>query len=372
MSLRFLHSAVQNLLQWIGLIQNDNIITLTNPGSLSNSSLRNLTAFSMPSNPPISLPLSYTFRLKTSHETYSNVFCLLDHIFIHLPNLDPTLPSSLCIISEFYHSTAYTDILQSLRSLFLRGLTSVEYFINQLCSSPTSIPIPLPPYPKDPFSSFSASQISRLLIGLLTDTSIIILGSDPGQVSTFCYSLISFIFPLQWEHLFAPMLPSRAVKAVESPSPFLVGVHSSLLPTLGSLDIEKHFLVNLDDRTVFGVAEVIPKWAERMIGKLRNGNVSDLLAFVPVFLCEALGVLMATNPKITMRRLMRTVGKRGRDELSERVRESHAVCMFLRELEKKKENGKVMRFFERVKGEKVTSSAIQTLEDFPVIRRRKR
>jgi hypothetical protein len=252
MPLRFLHSATRELLQWIGVIQKETIVTLGNPGSLADSELRTLPAFCTPAKADIPLPLTYAFRIKTSTGIYSNAFCLLDHILVRHPSLDPNQPSSICLIYKFYHSTISDEILKSLRLLFLGSVASVQNFVSQLCSSQSPIPIPPELGTADFFTALPPPAIGRLLVALLTDTSLIIAGSDLHQVSTLCYGLVSLILPLQWEHLLAPLLPARAIEAVQSPSLFLIGVHSSMLEAIVSFDVESHVLVNLDDRSVDG------------------------------------------------------------------------------------------------------------------------
>jgi hypothetical protein len=198
----------------------------------------------------------------------------------------------------------------------------------------------------------------------VTETSLIVAGSDLRGVSRFCYSLVSLIIPLKWEHLFAPLIPARAVEVLQSPSPFLAGIHTSLLPTVASLAVESHILVNLDDAslTVVGLAP-LPPWAEAMLASVSAGT-RELGAFVPRFICRALRVQAASNPNVTAKRLQNAVMCTD-DAVGQAVIQSQAICVLRRSLEMQKVPKKVLGFLERANGSPVPTPAVQSLADFP-------
>lgn len=45
-------------------------------------------------------------------------------------------------------------------------------------------------------------------------------------------ALLSFLFPFVWQGLYLPLLPSSMLDILESPVPYLVGIHSRLLPSI--------------------------------------------------------------------------------------------------------------------------------------------
>lgn len=52
------------------------------------------------------------------------------------------------------------------------------------------------------------------------------------------------LHPLRWAHVYIPVVPYSLVEAVEAPTPFLMGLHSSAtLPPAADIDV----IVDLDD-----------------------------------------------------------------------------------------------------------------------------
>ena len=44
------------------------------------------------------------------------------------------------------------------------------------------------------------------------------------------YSICSLLFPFAWQNIFVPIIPERFLDYVTAPMPFIVGVHTSLMP----------------------------------------------------------------------------------------------------------------------------------------------
>ena len=50
------------------------------------------------------------------------------------------------------------------------------------------------------------------------------------RLSTCMYSICSLLFPFAWQNIFVPIIPERFLDYVTAPMPFIVGVHTSLMP----------------------------------------------------------------------------------------------------------------------------------------------
>ena len=51
--------------------------------------------------------------------------------------------------------------------------------------------------------------------------------------------MVALLYPFSWQHTFIPVLPASMIDIVCCPTPFLVGLLSSSLPTLKELPVEE-------------------------------------------------------------------------------------------------------------------------------------
>lgn len=58
---------------------------------------------------------------------------------------------------------------------------------------------------------------------------IILLSENLSIVTSLLHAFSSLIFPLNWEHMFTPILPASMIQYVGAPFPALIGIHKSLL-----------------------------------------------------------------------------------------------------------------------------------------------
>ena len=79
-----------------------------------------------------------------------------------------------------------------------------------------------------------------------------------SNVSSCCNAVLSFLYPLKWQHVFVPILPNKLIDYVCAPMPYILGIHSSMLQKVLKMPIEEVVILDLDKRELRGV-ETIPK-----------------------------------------------------------------------------------------------------------------
>ena len=100
------------------------------------------------------------------------------------------------------------------------------------------------------FSAFDIEMVGMLFVYLMLDTKIIITGKNIGKVTNLAFALLSAIHPLMWPGVFIPMLSESLIDTVYAPFPYIIGIHSDLLPFTNTSDMENHVVVNYDDHTI--------------------------------------------------------------------------------------------------------------------------
>lgn len=383
--LRFYHTYDPHIFKWVGVVQRKIIKPLFSKGFFTSSDLKLLIQFCYPLDEPLAGPLSYVFRYKPSDGEFYNVFCLLDQTSYQFTDLDVNQQCCICIITSYYHFDIYEDLLKIIRSLLLNSITSVENFLSTLYSSPQNIgavsslnkyrsSLPsndsiLTNITKDALSIMSVQALGRVVVGMLTDTPIIVVSSDLSKLSRFCYAILALIYPLEWHLLFAPILPLSLLESVQSPAPFIVGLPRKLIPKVSNCDIEGHILLDIDDQimNVNGLSN-LPKWVINKINSLNNGSLIEFRQFMMSMLCTALGIQTANTPQTTIKRInvARKNIKFEPNTFSFNLVSSRTLQNLFDILQERSLPADFSRLISLGNTSRVTSLAVQDLEEFPL------
>ena len=88
--------------------------------------------------------------------------------------------------------------------------------------------------------------VVSLFAALLMERRVVISGSDLRRVSQAVVAANASMYPLAWQHIYLPLMPRAFVDYLTAPMPFLVGLHSSLVPEMRALPTEDIFHLDLD------------------------------------------------------------------------------------------------------------------------------
>lgn len=309
--LQYFQKENQDLYVWGGVIQSNMVKTLYSNGDMFPDDIRMLPDYSFAFLEPISAPNTFVFRFKSTNGFYYNAFCLLDQTSFQLKQMVPNQQCVICIISFYFHFEAFEEILTLLRSILLRNVSHASKFLETYLyniSSITSIESKLTSSPHQlyfVFSKISPINLAQILVAILCDISIIIVSSDLNLLSRFCFALLSSIRPLEWKLLFIPILPSSLFETLQSPSPYIVGLHSSLFDKIQSIYIDDHVLINIDDNILeYNSSIPLPKWVVPHSNLLSNLSQKSIGFFIINAICSALGVQPSNSAQVTAKRIL--------------------------------------------------------------------
>ena len=75
-----------------------------------------------------------------------------------------------------------------------------------------------------------SSIISKLYSSIMHERIILVSSSNLSIMTSLLIAMANIlVFPLKWEHMFTPILPSKMIQFVGAPFPAIMGIHSSLL-----------------------------------------------------------------------------------------------------------------------------------------------
>ena len=89
--------------------------------------------------------------------------------------------------------------------------------------------------------------VLALFAALITERRVVLTGSRLEALSGAVHAANAALYPLSWQHIFLPVLPEGFLDYLTAPMPFLIGLHSSLVPEMKKLPCDDIFMLNLDD-----------------------------------------------------------------------------------------------------------------------------
>uniref|UniRef100_A0A4W5KDM5 DENN domain containing 2A n=1 Tax=Hucho hucho TaxID=62062 RepID=A0A4W5KDM5_9TELE len=95
------------------------------------------------------------------------------------------------------------------------------------------------------FSSLSLRLLLRVFASLLLERRVIFTADKLSTLSQCCHAVVALLYPFTWQHTYIPVLPPSMLDIVCTPTPFIVGLLSSSLPSLKELPIEEVLVVDL-------------------------------------------------------------------------------------------------------------------------------
>lgn len=432
--LRFFKPNDKELFRWCGVIQSNVIKSLYSNCEFAPNDIKSLIQFCFPTDQQISGPLYFVFRFRSSKGQFYNAFALLDQTSFQLKDMDTNQQSVICLISEFYHPKVFEEILKAVRSLLLHSIQTTERFLKAAVENLDSSTIPslsklyyyhnfnhfdtlsnpkeqneqLKKYKsylsndlfitsivKLPLQLLSPVKIGRIIVALLTDTPIIVISSDLSKLSTFCFSIVALIYPLAWHHIFAPVLPIDLIDSVSSPAPFIVGLHRSLVQKAMNCDIEGHLLIDVDENGCTFSERNLPSispYATQLIARLdKNAALSphinphhpravfpnpldtaDFRMLIVLLICTFLGIQPANNKEITIKRIVNALdnSKFDTNTFAFSLLQSRTLRTFFDAIHEPKVPTEFLTMVSLANTSRITSLAIQTIDDFPVSKKR--
>jgi myotubularin-related protein 5/13 len=79
------------------------------------------------------------------------------------------------------------------------------------------------------------NNVVVLFYALLTEHKILFYSQSYTRLNEACQGLISLMYPFKYSHTYIPVLPATLIEFLSTPTPFIIGVHSSLKREISDL-----------------------------------------------------------------------------------------------------------------------------------------
>lgn len=111
------------------------------------------------------------------------------------------------------------------------------------------------------YNAVDANNMMIIFASMLYERRIIMVSKRLSRLSACVQAANSVIYPMQWQHIFIPVLPQHLIDYLLAPMPFLIGVNTSLMSKVQMDDIGEAVILDADNNTVktpFNDVETLP------------------------------------------------------------------------------------------------------------------
>uniref|UniRef100_T1J7L4 UDENN domain-containing protein n=1 Tax=Strigamia maritima TaxID=126957 RepID=T1J7L4_STRMM len=216
----------------------------------------------------------------------------------------PDAPTAICLLSSLpWHETFYdllnriaeithrkedSDLLRFLEQLYTAQVPSPggtivlpgedgKKVVKFACSNHTKLPsIPENRNVSEYFNAVDAQTMMILFASMLNERRILITSNKLSRLSACVQSANALIYPMHWQHIFIPILPTNLIDYLHAPMPFLIGVPSMVLERATKLDLSEVVVLHADQNRIEtpfdDLQNLPPEIVSSLKRRLKNSN----------------------------------------------------------------------------------------------------
>ncbi|XP_077460923.1 DENN domain-containing protein 1B [Stigmatopora argus] len=146
-------------------------------------------------------------------------------------------------------------------------LEMFPYFI-----APDSRSLPSIPENRNLTELIVAVEVTNLLhlyASMLFERRILIFACKISTLTSCVHALGALLYPMHWQHIFIPVLPSHLLDYCCAPMPYLIGVHSSFAEKVRSRGLEEAVVLNVDTNTLDNPFNDLKKLPSDVVSELK-------------------------------------------------------------------------------------------------------
>ncbi|KAK4315826.1 hypothetical protein Pmani_012982 [Petrolisthes manimaculis] len=120
------------------------------------------------------------------------------------------------------------------------------------------------------YNAVDANNMATIFASMLHERRIIVVSKRVSRLSACVQAANALIYPMQWQHIFIPVLPQHLTDYLLAPMPFLIGVSTALLSKVQMEDVGEAVILDADNnsvRTPFSDLQALP---EEVLQSLRR------------------------------------------------------------------------------------------------------
>ncbi|OQR97529.1 hypothetical protein ACHHYP_10746 [Achlya hypogyna] len=221
----------------------------------------------------------------------------LEAVLLEQKSLRVYVAAGICILSRYPLFDTLRHRLAALHDDVVGspGYDTLEWTWSSRHVALLTAPMPAQPVPfpkahavdfsmKPLFDCLHIDAVLRLFASFFLERKIVLVSSYVSVLTTVAEACKALLAPLQWPHVYAPLLPVGMLECLHCPTPYVFGVHASALDQVQTLlrtsdDEEAIVLVNLDTHEISHAPMELPPAVRRPLASKLQALLLPDVAF---------------------------------------------------------------------------------------------
>jgi len=120
------------------------------------------------------------------------------------------------------------------------------------------------------FAKVTPENMVYLFISMLFERRIIICSEKLSLLTAVIHGAVSLLYPMQWQHIFIPILPTHLIDYCCAPMPFLLGVHASMMEKVRMMPLSEVVIFDADTNEIIMLEEDLTVFPAKLTSKLKR------------------------------------------------------------------------------------------------------
>lgn len=127
------------------------------------------------------------------------------------------------------------------------------------------------------YNAMDTANMVKIFACLLHERRVLFTSKKLSRVTACVHAAATLIYPMNWQHLFIPILPNSYTDLLSAPMPYIIGVHSSIMEKAKKLDLSGVVIVDTDNNTVTQEYDDVSALPDEMLSILKKMLRNDKL-----------------------------------------------------------------------------------------------
>eukprot|EP00096_Caligus_rogercresseyi_P016836 TRINITY_DN985_c0_g1_i2.p1 TRINITY_DN985_c0_g1~~TRINITY_DN985_c0_g1_i2.p1 ORF type:complete len:866 (-),score=178.73 TRINITY_DN985_c0_g1_i2:255-2852(-) len=250
--------------------EGDPWILQTFPHTVSRESIHQVPQFVFPCELEISTVQNFIFVIPKDAANWT--FAFRRHspgsetalVFLSSLPWHDTFYKILNYAAELMHRAEASDLLQFLSAVYEASLPKAgsNFLVTWgiapgqkdfTCRVPNHLDLPSIPENRNLTEYYNAVGIHSMLVifaSMLYERRVIIVSKKLSRLSACVQAANSIIYPMQWQHIYIPILSKQLIDYLSAPMPFLIGVPSPIFERAKKNEIGDAVILDADENQV--------------------------------------------------------------------------------------------------------------------------